>query len=423
MEPNRIGHLLRNHLSIPLLWTLLFIISFRVLARFPSGIFEVLFILTVLITGTVALKSIVSDWINQKANYYQLYLFLSMLLPFMVANQARIEFGQPYYLGLLAQRPHYIVFTGYFVFISLRKGWISLENLEKRLMTSLFIILLIMMFFSVFVDPVRFSETEFVEFNLNKGWKYGFPSDMVAVVILYSSIKLLAFNRTRYLAFLLMGIMYFLFYIQDRSQILAISLTIGLFFLFNVSLNRKIVFLNFGLVLAGITIGILQLFKPELIDHYITLFSNASTIATGESTSEYSTSVRIKESAIAVAGIQKNPLLGNGFLSAQFKGGFSGLYGYFYAADVGILGNLFVYGIIGTLFIYVPFILTFLWRKHLNRHDSVLLKTCQYGLVFIFFDMITAASNIKYPGLPVVLFAVIYYFRYYVPMAEDESFA
>lgn len=422
MEANkRIGHLLRNRLALPVLWTLLFIISFRVLARFPSGIFEILFILIILITGFITLKSVVSDWLHQKANYYQIILLLFLLLPFLVANQARIEFGQPFYLGVFAQRPHFIIFTGYFVYLSLRKGWISIDKLEKRLMTSLLIILSIMMFFSVFIDPVRFNGTEFVEFNINKGWKYGFPTDMVAAVILYYSFKLLAYNRLRYIAPLFAGILYFMFYIQDRSQIVTISLTIGLFFVLNVPLNRKILYLNFGLVLAGITIGLIQLFKPDLINHYITIFSNASTIATGETTSEYSTSVRIKESTIALAGIQKNPWLGNGFLSSQYKGGFSGMFGYFYAADVGILGNLFVYGITGTLLFYTPFILTFLWRKKLNRHKSTLLKTCQYGLVFIFLDMITAASNIKYPGLPVVFFAIVYFYRFYVPVSDEAD--
>jgi len=51
----------------------------------------------------------------------------------------------------------------------------------------------------------------------------------------------------------------------------------------------------------------------------------------------------------------------------------------------------------------------------------MLLTTCQYGMIFIFLDMITAASNIKFMGLPSVFFAIIYYYRFV--KKEQESAA
>lgn len=421
MELNRLINKSRNGFIVPILWVLFFVLSFRVMARFPSGIFEVLFVLVVIITFSISVRHIVLGWIHERSNVYQLVLIPLFILPFIVAGQAHQEFGQPYMMGLLAQRQHFIIFAGYFLLIMLQRKKISLEKLERYLIISLIIIMMIMSFFSIFVNPAIFSNTEFVEYNINKGWKYGFPSDVIATIILISCLKILRANKLKYLLVLLFGIMYFLVYIQDRSQIMMITMTIGLYFLRNVTLNKKIIYIAYGSIAIILTFIFLKVFQPDLIDHYVTLFSNASTILTGEQTSEYSTSVRLKESAIALQGITEHPWFGNGFVSFQYKGGFSGILGYFYAADVGILGNLFVYGFIGTFIFYIPFILVISWTKKLRHHHDILLTTCQYGLFFIFLDMITAASNIKYLGLPSIFFAIIYYYRYYVIPKKNST--
>ncbi len=421
METARIFALSKRKILTPALWVMFFILSFRVLARFPSGIFEALFICVVMITMLVSLREMIIGWSKGKSNYLQLLLFPLFLLPFITAWQANREFHQPYLMGLLAQRQHFIIFAGYFLLIALKKNWISEDRLKKRFITALFVIMGIMLFFSVFIDPQKFNGTEFVEFSLNKGWHYEFPSDVVATVILYSVFKILHQNTYRFLLPLLLGAVYFLVYIQDRSQLLMISITVFIYFMRNVSLSRKVIYAAWGGLLIVFALGLTMLVKPDLITHYITIFSNASTIVTGGTTSEYSTSMRLAESAIALRGFAEHPWFGNGFVSAQFKGGFSGFFGYFYASDVGILGNLFVYGIFGTLIFYIPFIYALKWSGKLRKNHNMLLTTCQYGMIFIFLDMITAASNIKFMGLPSVFFAIIYYYRFV--KKEQESAA
>lgn len=404
--------MLYNKVFIPFIWVMFFILSFRVLARFPSGIFEGLFLVMMVICMVISIREIVVGWTKGKSNYYQLVLLPLFLLPFIVAFQANRIFGQPYLMGLLAQRQHFIIFAGYFLVLQFQKGRIDLALFERRMLLALGIIMSIMMFFSIFIDPRFFNGTDFVEFSLNKGWHYEFPSDVIATVILFSTFKVLSENRFRYLVPLLMGLLYFVIYIQDRSQLLVITTTIGIYFLRNVSLGKKVVYASWGILLLLTGFGIIRLVNPELIDHYVTMFTNASTIATGGHTSEYSTNMRLAESAIALKGFAEHPFFGNGFVSAQYKGGFSGFFGYFYASDVGILGNLFVYGIIGTFIFYIPFLLVLSWTRKLRKYDDNLLTTAQYGLIFIFMDMITAASNIKYMGLPTIFFAIVYYYRF-----------
>lgn len=404
--------MLYNKVFIPFIWVMFFILSFRVLARFPSGIFEGLFLVMMVICMVLSIREIVVGWSKGKSNYYQLVLLPLFILPFIVALQANRIFGQPYLMGLLAQRQHFIIFAGYFLVLQFQKGRIDLALFERRMLLALGIIMSIMMFFSIFIDPRFFNGTDFVEFSLNKGWHYEFPSDVIATVILFSTFKVLSENRFRYLVPLLMGLLYFVIYIQDRSQLLVITTTIGIYFLRNVSLGKKVVYASWGILLLLTGFGIIRLANPELIDHYVTMFTNASTIATGGHTSEYSTNMRLAESAIALKGFAEHPFLGNGFVSAQYKGGFSGFFGYFYASDVGILGNLFVYGIIGTFIFYIPFLLVLSWTRKLRKYDDNLLTTAQYGLIFIFMDMITAASNIKYMGLPTIFFAIVYFYRF-----------
>ena len=421
METGRLFTLSYKKLIPPFMWFLFFLLSLRVLARFPSGIFEALFILVLILTSIISIRDIILQWLLGKANYFHLILAPLFILPFITAYQANIEFQQPYLIGLLAQRQHFIIFAGYFLVLGLKNKSFDIDGFKKHFIRSLLIIMGIMLFFSVFINPLVFNDTDFVEFSLNKGWHYEFPSDVIATVILYSMFKLLKENRKRFILPLLLGGLYFLVYIQDRSQLLMITITVFIFFIRNIDIYRKFLYLLWGIISASALLLIIYVVDPGLIDHYITIFGNASTIVTGDSTTEYSTAMRISEAAIAIKGIALHPLLGNGFVSSQFKGGFSGFFGYFFASDVGILGNLFVYGILGTLIFYIPFFVTLSWTKRLRKNNDILLTTCQYGMVFIFLDMITAASNIKYMGLPSIFFGIIYYYRYFVVNDNKED--
>jgi len=420
MEAVRLIGYSRTKLVLPTIWFMFFLLTFRTLDRLPIGVFEILFLLVIIMVSVVSFRDMVVGWSKGSGNYLQLILFPLFLLPFVNAFQANQEFQQPYWMGLIAQRQQFIMFAGYFIVVALKRNWVSIDNLTKYLIKSLIIIMLIMLFFSVFIDPTKFGDSEFARYSLNKGWHYEFPSDVLANVIIFSMISVISSNNYKYIIPLGIGVIYFLLYIQDRSQILMICITLAIYFLRNVNLTKTFYFIVWGSIILLSTISLFMIFNPDIINHYITIFGNASTIVTGESTSEYSTNMRLSEGAIAIKGFYKHPWLGNGFVSSQFKGGFSGFFGYFYAADVGILGNLFVYGILGTLVFYLPFIFAVKWARKLRNNHHILLTTAQYGLIFVFLDMLTAASNIKFIGLPSIFFAIIYYFRFLYKPVNGE---
>jgi hypothetical protein len=118
------------------------------------------------------------------------------------------------------------------------------------------------------------------------------------------------------------------------------------------------------------------------------------------------------ESKIALDGFVKHPILGVGFLSTRWNDGFRSLNKQFYPVDVGILGNLFVYGIIGTLVFYIPFYLTWRYNLKIKTKNDALFVASIYLLLFQFADYFTAASNQKFFGIVAVYFGIVYYYRY-----------
>jgi heme/copper-type cytochrome/quinol oxidase subunit 2 len=92
---------------------------------------------------------------------------------------------------------------------------------------------------------------------------------------------------------------------------------------------------------------------------------------------------------------------------------------YFYPTDVGLLGNLYVYGIIGTLVFYIPFLFALKYHFKLRKEHATLLVASQYVLIFLFADMLTAATNQKFYGVIAVFFGIVYYYRFRNNKEED----
>src|SRR5690606_13427142 len=123
--------------------------------------------------------------------------------------------------------------------------------------------------------------------------------------------------------------------------------------------------------------------SPEVIYENVKLFASAANVFLGGEITDGSALSRIYEFEIALRGFYKHPWLGNGFLSNQYNDGFAGMYDHFFPTDIGIMGNLFLYGIIGTAFFYIPFFAAYSYRKYLRSNQDIFLMTCQYSLLFI----------------------------------------
>ena len=409
-------------LALPVLVFLYFLVCFRVISRMPLGAAnEIISILFLLLNIGIAFAMSGKDLLAGKMNYMFLLLLPLIVYPFINALQAHAVFNQPILYGILSQRHHYFVLGSYVVVYVLMKKILTREQLEMNFIVSMYIILAIMFFFWIFIPPSIFSGTEFVKLSTHKGWVYKFPNGVTAGLLIYSFISITKDNRYRHLITFIISAFYFIVYGQDRSQMAFIAFVCLMFAFFHLRTLKLVSYLVGGLLSVSLVVTLLLIVNPDFVDYYVDLFGNALTVVTGGHTTEDSTNIRYVESEIAMKGFEKHPLLGNGFLSSQWEDGYLQFYRYFYPADIGLMGNLYVYGIIGTIFYYLPFLAAFLWMFKLRKSRDTFLLTCIYTTIFIFLDMQIAASNIKFIGIQAFFFGVIYYYRFYYREEDSEK--
>jgi len=396
-----------------LLWFLFFASAFSIFGRLPNRIFVdvsslgFLFILLVHY-GFECYKSVRI----KKVRNITLIMLPFLIMPIISAIQASKVFGQPIVFGLIAQRQLTMVLCAHFVATALSDSWLSKEKFEKYFIGSLHIMLFVFLVFYMFVDPARFIDTDFVTLSLNKGYRYEFPDSCIYGLFLYGLFKIWITKEKGWLLSVLLSAFYILVYLMDRTQLIAIAGTIGVYVLLNFSFPRIIRIAILAGVGGVIAFGALGLLAPEFLTKNINLYVTAVETLTGEKVAESSTNVRFMESKIALDGFIKHPIMGVGFLSTKWNDGFRSLNKHFYPVDVGILGNLFVYGIIGTLVFYIPFFITWKYSRKIKSKNDALIVSSIYVLLFQFADYFTAASNQKFFGVVAVYFGIVYYYRF-----------
>lgn len=396
-----------------LLWFLFFASAFSIFGRLPNRIFVdvsslgFLFILLVHY-GFECYKSVRI----KKVRNITLIMLPFLIMPIISAIQASKVFGQPIVFGLIAQRQLTMVLCAHFVATALADSWLTKEKFEKYFIGSLHIMLFVFLVFYMFVDPARFIDTDFVTLSLNKGYRYEFPDSCIYGLFLYGLFKIWITKEKGWLLSVLLSAFYILVYLMDRTQLIAIAGTIAVYVLLNFSFPRIIRTAILAGVGGVIAFGALGLLAPDFLTKNINLYVTAVETLTGEKVAESSTNVRFMESKIALDGFIKHPIMGVGFLSTKWNDGFRSLNKHFYPVDVGILGNLFVYGIIGTLVFYIPFFITWKYSRKIKNKNDALIVSSIYVLLFQFADYFTAASNQKFFGVVAVYFGIVYYYRY-----------
>ena len=113
-------------------------------------------------------------------------------------------------------------------------------------------------------------------------------------------------------------------------------------------------------------------------------------------------------------------MLGNGFISNQWNGGWREILGYFYPVDIGILGNIFVFGILGTFLLYLPYWFSLDISRNV-KSKNVLFKTCEYMILFFFLSMFFTAVNIRDTSSIMFVVCLLYYFRYHHKSEEGQN--
>ncbi len=407
---------------LQIVWFLFFASAFSCFVRIPQkAIVDVL--------TSSFLVFLILHYLNEwqrsirtgKIRMITLIMLPFILMPLISALQASKVFGQPLVFGFLAQRQVYYLLSAHFIVTALDRQWIQLKDLERYLIRSLIILLFIFLFFYIFVNPAQFIDTEFVVLSMNKGYRYEFPDSCIYVLFLYSIFQVWHERKKIWWFSVALCSIYIVVYLLDRTQMIAIIGTIGLYVFLNFKVTRIIKLLIGSIAVLILIVGLTSVIAPNFFAKNIKLYISAYETITGVKVTESSANIRFLESKIAMEGFVEHKVLGVGFLSGRWNDGFRMVNRYFYPTDVGLLGNLYVYGILGTLVFYIPFILAFKYRKTDKKNKDVLLLVSQYFFIFLFVDMFTAATNQKYFGVVAVFFGLIYYYKYRIKENQTLS--
>ncbi len=411
----------------PLLaYTLLFLVytsTFRVFATLPlETLHQSLSTFSIVLLTVYYLFSMFLNIKNNRISKLDVLMWTFIFVNFLAAFKGHEVFGQPYYYGIMAQRSVLLSISGILLVSLLNKGLITINQVEKSFLYLSLSLLVVFYLFFLFVDPVKFTDAEFVAYSPIRGYRYRFQFALVIMLLFYSLFKVSHEQKNRFIIVALLILFYLIYFLQSRTTLVVLAITILIYFVRNFTLKEKIknTLIYGGVGLVAITI-LFTLGYTSLFEKYQVLYQNVFNVFQGESPDEASSAVRFMEFNTAIDYIQRNPILGNGFISNQWNGGWHDLLGYFYPVDIGILGNLFVFGIFGTVLIYLPYYFSLTMSREIFS-NHVFFKTCEYMLLFFFLCMFFSAVNIRDSSSIMFLVCLLYYFRYfYSPSSINSS--
>jgi hypothetical protein len=369
------GHMTINKNSIHILY----LIAFLVLVFSPFGFLG---------EGVVVIKQLWIVWLflflitvyviwfirrGYKLSFFELYIALIiMVAPLWSAVAAWVEFGQPMMYGILSQRSFVLCASSLFLFFLVRQGYVGLPDIEKALLLLSWGCLIVFTLFSLIVDPNAYAGEVFVG---GEGTELvAFKYKIYLIIFGFYYYLYLGYKKQGNLNYLY-ALLFLIFLVLGdggRTMLLALSIS-AVFFLYRWgTLSKLMVLLPKIVVVAAVILTLLVLTREQFMSDLGNKFGDAfSVVATGEKGEDASANARIFEVLLVAPYIKENLLFGSGNISNQWHNGFEGvLGGYFYPADIGIVGSTFVFGILGTLMFMIQFI--FAWRFVEKRPTEII---------------------------------------------------
>lgn len=393
---------------------LIYTSTFRIFATLPlETIHQTLSTFAIVV---LAVFYVIHTFLNLK-NFYitrlDVLMWLVVMVNFLAAHQGYVVFKQPYYFGIMAQRSVILSFSGILLITLLQREYISMAQVERSFVVISMVLLIIFYCFFLFVNPERFVDQEFVVYSPIRGYRYRFQFGIVIMLLFYSLFKISEEHKKRFYIPVVLILFYLIFFLQSRTTLVVMAIVLMIYFIRNFTLREKV--RNILIWVPVVLVSLLVLFSlgyTSLFEKYQVLYQNVLSVFLGESTDEASSAVRFMEFNTALSYIDKNPILGNGFISNQWNGGWRDLLGYFYPVDIGILGNIFVFGILGTFLLYLPYLFSLDISRQVNT-KNVFFKTCEYMILFFFLSMFFTAVNIRDTSSIMFIVCLLYYFKYH----------
>lgn len=325
---------------------------------------------------------------HQKPDFLILYTsVLAFSVPIFSAMRSNDIFGQPYIYGLAAERNwlslifciwlYYVVITERLTYPVIEKIFLLISGLS----------LVVFTFLKIYYSTGQVStDSSFVVNEQTRGVRLRFQYFFIDFGLIYLFIKSVKSPSFKVYAALMAYLIFALLVVQGRVYILTMAFVFLIISLSNLSFARFILFLFRLLFCLGVILLILNYMKPSFFDSMSELYLQMFKALISGVSEDDSSNARLIASDIILNQWGENLFgfwFGSGTVSHQFNDGYQSIFGYFYPADVGLLGGVFLYGVLGTVFVYLfPMFFMVYKIKQSRNIDDIFIMSQRYLLIY-----------------------------------------
>lgn len=356
-----------------------------------------------MIIGLVGLFYAIKKWRKGIYTLDLILINLSIILPIISAIQANIIFNQPLATGLLSTRGYLNLLIYYFL-IKFKDSDNILKGIASYQLMIMGICTILLYGFHIDTNTIislipsdensAYEKEQAVENNL-RGARLTLGIGFTWLVMAYWSSKYYRYKYNKDAVYMIICLLFVFFVSKSRVSLLVCFIIMILPFLIDTNNKNRIKSLLFFSIIIIIVLSI-----PEVSSRYLVvfdLFGERRTTGTGD----FSGIARLNEILVAIPYIVQYPLFGVGNVSYHFNGGYAGVLGeYFFLADIGIVGMLFM----GGLFYVINYFLLF---KYLYKRNGIFSKII--SIVYILLPFLGYSPIMANPAyIATIIFLVLY---------------
>jgi hypothetical protein len=394
---------------------LYFLLTFRTLQFFPHA--AVLREMWIVAVGGLLLLVYLPDVAGRamRITRFEVFVLTLLVCPFVAAYQASQVFGQPFLHGLLAGRGIVLVGAAPLLVLMLRRRVVGLDDVERALVGLAWLSLVGYVALAALADPADFAayDTEFVTGAFAREAAFKFDSAFVVLGFFYYALPGPGRMALRRLAMALPFLLYLVLADGGRSMLISLGITYAVLSLRWSGARSRLGTAAVVVVLAALPLGLLYAIDPARFDEFVgRMWAALAVVFTGEPTSDPSANARVYETLLAWPYLAEHWLLGNGLLSRQWQDSYTGALGYFYPADIGLLGVVFSFGVLGALLFGAQFALAVgLWRRLFASTRRIAPFAAAIGAYLLYYAIRSLANGAFAYGAEtgLLLIAVLYW--------------
>jgi len=333
---------------------------------------------------------------------FELYILLLMFVPVASGFLAYRTFGQPVLYGILAQRWIWMVAASLLLLQLLRTYRISLDDLCDVLIFFAWASLILLVILKNTTDFEAELSTDRSRFRLQTYFiSFGF---------LYYAVVLQTTFKRKYLLFVVLFLLYIVLINGSRSLLVALVSAFVLLSLAELEIQKAIIRLIILIVIVSSCVGLFYLIDTTAFYAYVNDLESALIVFfTGTESGDTSADSRLRQIALIWPYVAEYWVLGSGWLSNQWRGGFDGMFGHVYPTDVGWLGVVFVYGIVGWLFLHIQYLFAIKYAYSKGYIvDPLFLRTTKVFIVYYFIHSIVTGRTFDLSA-SLIIITMLYY--------------